>query len=269
MPKIIGIIAAVVLAIAAFLTWKNQAAYKAELENLRTEQIEKKTTTEELKAEQKRLQDAEDAKNNFAAKLVETGKKLAGSINELDELNKEVEDLKSTHAAKEEQIANAKDILKDLPSADELIPKLKRLKAQLVESEAGIADEKMQLAELTRQENDGKAKIASLEQLISNYTQGVSLTSLNTSISAVYRSWGFVILAGGDNEGVVPGSTLDVIRDGAVIAKLKVTAVEQGRAAADIILESLEHGTQLQAGDIVVAEKQQEQPDNALSSYAP
>ena len=48
MPKIIGIIAAVVLAIAAFLTWKNQAAYKAELENLRTEQIEKKTTTEEI-----------------------------------------------------------------------------------------------------------------------------------------------------------------------------------------------------------------------------
>lgn len=270
MPKIIGIIAAVVLAIAAFVAMKNQGAYKKELENLQAEQIEKKATTEELKTEQKRLQDAEDAKNNYATKLVETGKKLAGAINELDELNKDVEELKTTHAAKEEQIAKADDVLKELPSADDLIPKLKRLKAQLVETEAGIADEKVLLADLNQKEADGNAKIDSLEQVISNYTQGVSFASLNTSISAVYRGWGFVILASGDNEGVVPGSTLDVIRAGEVIAKLKVTAVEQGTAAADIIKDSLQYGIELQAGDTVVAERDpEEQPDNALSSIAP
>ena len=42
-----------------------------------------------------------------------------------------------------------------------------------------------------------------------------------------------MILAGGDNEGVVPGSILDVVRAGEVIAKLRVTAVEAGRSAAD------------------------------------
>lgn len=270
MPKIIGIIAAVVLAIAAFVAWKNQGAYKKELENLQAEQFEKKTTTEELKTEQKRLQDAEDAKNNYATKLVETGKKLAGAINELDELNKEVEELKTTHAAKEEQIENAKKVLAGLPSADDLIPKLKRLKAQLVEAEAGIADEKVRLAELTRKENDGKAKIASLEQINTYHNQQESFASLNTSISAVYRGWGFVILAAGDNEGVVSGSTLDVMRNGEVIGKLKVTAVEQGRAAADIIIDSLNHGIELQAGDAVVAERDPAaQTDDALSSLAP
>ncbi len=45
-----------------------------------------------------------------------------------------------------------------------------------------------------------------------------------------------MILAGGDNEGVVPGSILDVVRAGEVIAKLRVTAVEAGRSAADIVM---------------------------------
>ena len=63
--------------------------------------------------------------------------------------------------------------------------------------------------------------------------------SLKTSISAIYSGWGFVILAGGDNEGVVPGSMLNVMRAGEVIAKLRVTAVEAGRSAADIVIDSM------------------------------
>ena len=74
-----------------------------------------------------------------------------------------------------------------------------------------------------------------------------------------------MILAGGDNEGVVPGSMLDVVRAGEVIAKLRVTAVEAGRSAADIVVDSMSADTMLRAGDEVVAEEKQEQSSNELS----
>lgn len=264
MPKIFGIIAAVVLAVAAFVAMKNQQAYKKEIQNLHTEQAEKVSTTQELEAQQKRLKEAEEAMEDYANKLVDTGKKLNTAIKLHDDIEKEVKELQEAHSAKEEQVARSQETLAGLPNADELIPKLKRLKNQLVESQEGIATEDERLEGLSQSEQDGKEKIAALEQMIDGQTSGVSMASLKTSISAIYGGWGFVILAGGDNEGVVPGSTLDVLRDGEVIAKLRVTAVEAGRSAADIIMDSMASGVMLKEGDIVVAESQAEQSPNAL-----
>ena len=78
---------------------------------------------------------------------------------------------------------------------------------------------------------------------------------MKTSITAIYKSLGFVTLGGGDKQGVVNGSTLDVIRNGEVVGKLKVTAVEAGRSAASIVLDSVTADTSLRTGDTVVAER--------------
>ena len=89
-----------------------------------------------------------------------------------------------------------------------------------------------------------------------------SFPDLKTSIRSVYRNWGFVVLTSGDKQGVISGSTLDVVRGGEVIAKLKVTAVESGSAAADIVLNSVTEGTEVRSGDKVVPEKEQAQLAN-------
>ena len=166
---------------------------------------------------------------------------------------------------KEEQIATAEEFLKNCLKPDDLIPKLKRLRNQLMEAEEGIANEEDRVAKLTQRNQDAKQKIQSLSQVIDGYSTGRSLMSLKTSISAIYSGWGFVILAGGDNEGVVPGSMLNVMRAGEVIAKLRVTAVEAGRSAADIVVDSMSTDTMLRAGDEVVAEEKLEQSSNELS----
>lgn len=265
MSKIIGIIAAAVLVIAAFVAFKNQQAYGKEIDNFRSAQVEKKDTIQRLEDQQKRFKEAEESKADFTLKLVETGKKLAAAIRDYDDLKKEVTSLEESHSIKEKQVATAEDILKGLPEPDDLIPKLKRLSNQLVEAEEGIANEEDRVAKLTQQDQDTKQKIQSLSQVIDSYSSGRSFMSLKTSISAIYSGWGFVILAGGDNEGVVPGSMLNVVRAGEVIAKLRVTAVEAGRSAADIVVDSMSPDTMLRAGDEVVAEEKQEQSSNELS----
>ncbi len=265
MSKIIGIIAAAVLVIAAFVAFKNQQAYGKEIDNFRSAQAEKKDTIQRLEDQQKRFKEAEESKADFTLKLVETGKKLATAIRDYDDLKKEVSSLKESLSIKEEQIASEEEALKESGEADELIPAIKRLRNQLVEAQEGIANEEDRIAKLTQRDQDAKQKIESLSQVIDGYSTGRSLMSLKTSISAIYSGWGFVILAGGDNEGVVPGSMLNVMRAGEVIAKLRVTAVEAGRSAADIVVDSMSTDTKLRAGDEVVAEEKQEQSSNELS----
>lgn len=264
MSKIIGIIAAVVLVIAAFVAFKNQKAYENETGNLRTAQAEKVRTVAELEAQRKRFKEAESSRDAKALKLVETGKILATAIRDYDDLKKEIASLKEAFADKEGEIATANDILKDLPAPDALIPKLKRLRSQLVEAQEGVALEESKIAALNQQNQDYEQKIKSLNQIVGDYSSGRSLTSLKTTVRSIYRSWGFVILAGGDNEGVVPGSYLEVVRAEEVIAKLKVTAVEAGRAAADIVENSVAPGVALRAGDVVVPEQVVEQPAEVI-----
>ncbi|MBT8044302.1 MAG: hypothetical protein KJO79_05065, partial [Verrucomicrobiae bacterium] len=176
---------------------------------------------------------------------------------EYDKAKKVVEALKEDHKNKEAEIASANDILKELPDPEELVPKIKRMRNELASATSSIATEEASLANLTRQDQDGKARIKKTRQVIADYTSGKSLSNMKTRISSIYRNWGFVILAAGDKQGVVAGSTLDVMRGGEVIGKLKVTAVEAGRSSADIILDSVAQGTTLQSGDTVVPEKEE------------
>ena len=141
-----------------------------------------------------------------------------------------------------------------------LIPKVKRMQAQLTAATSEIASKGATLANLVQRDKNSKARIAATRKLIDLQSTGKSFPSLRTRISSIYRNWGFVILSAGDKQGVVTGSTLDVLRGDEVVGKLKVTAVEAGRASADIILDSVAEGTTLQAGDTVVAEREVAKP---------
>ncbi|MDG1358712.1 MAG: hypothetical protein P8P36_11010, partial [Akkermansiaceae bacterium] len=264
----IGIIAAVVLVIAAFVAFKNQQAYEVEINNLRDANTEKVRTTGELEVQQKRFKEAESSKESHALNLVETGKDRDTAIRKYDDLKKELATLEQTFEDKRGEIDSAKDVLKDLPSKDVLVPKINRLKNQLVEAQEGIANEESRIAKLNQKNQDCEQKIEALSQIIGDYAQGRSLASMSTSIRSIYSGWGFVILDGGDNDGVVPGSFLEVVRADEVIAKLKVTAVEAGRAAADIIKESMAPGEALRAGDAVIPEQKAEKPDDKISFSA-
>jgi hypothetical protein len=85
----------------------------------------------------------------------------------------------------------------------------------------------------------------------SNYSNKRSFFS-STRISQIFPAYGFVTLPVGNSSGVVSGSPLNVVRDGAVVAKLRVSSVEAGRAAAEIVPDSLAEGTTLMVGDRVV-----------------
>jgi len=248
------------LAAAAFVAFKNKEAYQAELNTKATAEKLAKSTTSDLSDEQTRLVDATKVRDEKKEATVGVEKELETITARYEAAKKKVEALKSEHAVNEKEIANNEEVLKGLPDPTELIPKITRMSNDLTAATAEIASKEATLANLIQTDKNAKTRIAATRKHIELYNTGKSFPSLRTRISSVYRNWGFVILSAGDKAGVVADSTLDVLRGGEVIGKLKVTAVEAGRASADIVLDSVAEGTTLQAGDTVVAEKEAAKP---------
>ncbi len=256
MPILFGTLAALVMAIAAWTTYKNQDEYKHQI-SLREKQesnLDKNLREEEghvadLAAELKATKDLEEEN----AKLAE----------DLQKKQSEKTRLESTIKDKERQILDIrsevdanKNILKDLGDVETLVPKIKRIKSEIAQLEDDIEKEEANLASLKQVKKFTQVKIDEKVGEAERIAQGKSQTKLATSIKTVYSSWGFVTLNGGDIQGVVPDSTLDVVRGGEVVAKLKVTTVEPNRAAADIVRDSMNDEYSLRSGDRVVPESE-------------
>lgn len=72
-----------------------------------------------------------------------------------------------------------------------------------------------------------------------------------SKIRSHYPNLGFVTLSSGENRNIVKGDQLEIVRDHAVIARLKVSVVESETAAADVIPHSTIGDLKIRSGDLV------------------
>jgi seryl-tRNA synthetase len=71
-------------------------------------------------------------------------------------------------------------------------------------------------------------------------------------ILAVNHAYNFVVLDLGGRHGVELNTEMLVVRDGALIGKIRISSVEPATSIGDIITRSLARGVQFQPGDIVI-----------------
>jgi myosin heavy subunit len=173
---------------------------------------------------------------------------------------KKLDDLKKEIAAKEDQVREQKasidalaDQLKELGDVKELASKMRRMSDELVQLQSDIDQTTTKLNNLIAEKNRTAAVITAYEEENAWRNANLSNPKLSTRISAIYDTYGFVTLPVGNNAGVVGGSSLDVVRDGEVVAKLLVKTVEASTAAAEIIPDSLRPDTVLMVGDQIRA----------------
>ena len=254
MPLLFGILTALVLAVSTWVGYKNQTEYKKQIGFRQVE--EKILDTEEKKLKQR----TDEWLATIAAKeeLIASNEMLTENIAALES---EISSLKSEIAAKETkkkqleaEVAAATEVMNKVGGVRTIVPKIRGLRSDIAGLETEIEEGNTLLGNLKQSKADTEASIASNEERVEFETTGKSQPFLETTIKTVYSSWGFVTLNGGDVQGVVPGSTLTVVRGGEVVAKLKVTTVEPNRAAADILRESLVNDVILRGGDKVLPE---------------
>ena len=252
MANVFGIITAVVLALAGFVAYKNKAAYDGELVNVSQEKTK-------LVDSQKRVKTAQTSFTAVVAKRAESDAEVVKLSDQEAAQKKTNEGLAQENAAKaakvepnKQKLAGLKDKTAKVGDLNSLASKMRATKSELEEINQAISASDAKLANLTAQTTQAEAQASATKANAEKYTTGQSLPNLNTRIRTVYPTWGFVTLANGNNGGVVPNSTLDVVRDGVTIAKLLVTSVESSTASASIIPDSIAQDVTLRVGDRVI-----------------
>jgi len=253
MPALFGTLTAIVLALSAWIAYKNQSEYKNQIALRQSEE-------ETFLKEDKNLKEVTEVWKDTVAEKEKTQQENEVLKEEIVSIEAKIASLNDEIAVKEkqktsldEEVAVATEEINKIGGVKVLVPKVKGLRADVAELTQSIEDGNAALSNLKQVKLDTEAVIAVNEKRVYNETAGFSQPTLNTTIKTVYSSWGFVTLNGGDIQGVVPGSALAVVRNGETIAKLKVTAVEENRAAADIDKDSVGPDVYLRSGDKVIA----------------
>lgn len=254
MQTTLGILTALVLAVSAFLGYKNMEKYKEQISDRQAEEAKRDNV---LRPKLKKTLDERDLtktqKEEQQKAAEEKSAEVAAQQKKLDDLKKEI-------AAKEDQVREQKasidalaDQLKELGDVKELASKMRRMSDELVQLQSDIDQTTTKLNNLISEKNRTAAVIAAYEEENAWRNANLSNPKLSTRISAIYDTYGFVTLPVGNNAGVVGGSSLDVVRDGEVVAKLLVKTVEASTAAAEIIPDTLRVDTVLMVGDQIRA----------------
>jgi predicted RNase H-like nuclease (RuvC/YqgF family) len=262
-PKSVAGLAILLLVLSAVFGFLNGQKIKALRTNLASAQTARDTAErrvhDKLRApaggtaageEQGKVAKAENRAAKAEAELAQIQKEKADLQVKLDENQKEIASLqKSAGEAKENPNASATVSPAATTPAADLQSQLDDLRRQLdsAEKEKVFLSEKLQdIQEHADQPKEGKKRREAVRETAARRT------GLRGTILAVNQAYNFVVLNLGAHHGVESNAEMLVLRDGALIGKIRISSVEPATAIGDIITNSLARGAQIQPGDRVI-----------------
>lgn len=251
MANVFAILSAIALAAAAFLAMKNKDAYEKEISARKTEQDRLATATAKWNSLVADVESTESERKSTEEETVGLREKETAQTTKNKAVEGDVATKKTQTDANAAKITDFEEKTKEMGNIQELVGVMERTKQEIEEFTLSIASSEAKLADLTSEKTRTEGVIGSYNSKNGNYSNKRSFFT-STRISAIYPAYGFVTLPVGNSSGVVSGSPLDVVRDGAVVGKLRVKSVESGRAAAEIVPDSLAQDSTLMVGDKVV-----------------
>jgi len=260
MWKVLLVISAVVLGGAAWFAYETMEASKKQTAELASQKDllasrlrsidETNAQIAELEASVRMLRDQTETleveKIDLDAKEAEGNSALATRERALTEARTKLE--------------GAKALIEDIQRVEAIQREMVQVRAQIEESEIELSQAEGALVR-AQVERDRLEKVAAeLRALRADQEAGVIRGQFQSTVKAAFNQYGFVVINGGNNQGVVNRAQLDVYRRGQPICKLLVTSVDPAESSAEIIPGSLAPGQTVQPGDTVVAAVRMEQP---------
>jgi predicted nucleic acid-binding Zn-ribbon protein len=265
-PKSVAGLATVLLLLAAVFGFLNAQKIKSLRAGVATAQTardaaerrtrEKTNTSPGGTAEERgKFAEAENRAAKAEAELAQIQKEKADLQAKLDGNQKEIASLQTPVSDVEKNsTASATDSTSAAatPAAD-LQSQLDDLRRQLdsAEKEKAFLSEKLQdMQERADQPKEGKKRRETVREAVRETNP--RRTGLRGTILAVNQAYNFVVLNLGARHGVESNAEMLVLRDGALIGKIRISSVEPGTAIGDMISNSLARGAQMQPGDNVI-----------------
>jgi len=199
--------------------------------------------------EKNKVTEAENRAAKAEAELAQTQKEKTDLQTKLDENQKETASLQMGGEAGKNPSASTADTPDPTASAADLQSQLADLRNQLdsAEKEKAFLSEKLQdMQERADQPKQEKKRREPVRETTPRRT------GLRGTVLAVNQAYNFVVLNLGTRHGVESNAELLVLRDGALIGKIRISSVEPATAIGDIITNSLARGAQMQPGDNVI-----------------
>lgn len=260
MWKVFLVISSVVLLGAGYLSYTNMAEAKAkalevaqqkETLDARKESIEK--TNMEIAQLEQSIQMLNDETEKLETEKIDLDSKLQQAKADEQALGTQL-------VAGKEELEKKRVLIEDLKRVEAIQKEIAQVRVQIEEAEIEVTQ--MEGAAIrAKVEAERLAKVAAeLKALRIDQEAGVIRGEFQSEIISAYNQWGFVVVGGGNDQGVVDRAQMDVYRRGQPICKLLVTSVEPAQTVADIIPGSLAPGQSVQVGDTVVKTVRAETP---------
>ncbi len=197
-----------------------------------------------------------DTKTSAKDEDIQT-KKLKRDYDEADQelaaTKTKIEDIATKRSDMEKQIA---DILgkTGAGSPEEALAKVEALKG---ETDALTKESDTLTGELNL--NEGKASesdqlLAKFRALQETRRKAIALSGRSGTVAAVDKEFSFVVINLGQKDGITTDSRLLVKRGGQRIARLNIVRIDSSQTVADIVVKSVEPGSQVLPGDEVIIE---------------
>ncbi|MFL6515313.1 MAG: hypothetical protein ACJ8M1_09855 [Chthoniobacterales bacterium] len=254
-PKTLIAISVLLLAVAGVFGFLNTQKARA----LRTELINVTSARDDMErrrgAEQKQLKEREAAVAAASAKTTENDNRVAKAEADLVQLQTERADLQSKLQAAQSEVATLQSQVQEAgakASDNPGAPSLPELQAQLDDARKQLESAEHENVFLSEKIRTAQDHSTQLQDDRKRREPSVSKAGVRGTVLAVNQAYNFVVLNLGGRHGVEPNAEMLVLRDGALIAKIRVSSVEPSTAIGDIVTSSLARGVQVQPGDVVV-----------------
>lgn len=260
-PKGVAGIAILLLVLAAFFGFLNSQKMKTLRATVATAQAARDAAERGIREklnpsagraveDQGKVAQAENRAAKAEAELAQIQKEKADLQTKLDENQKESASLQTpVQAAEKNPNASPADNPAATASTADLQSQVDDLRRQLdsAEKEKAFLSEKLQdVQDRADQPKEGKKRREAVRETAPRRT------GLRGTILAVNQAYNFVVLNLGTRHGVESNAEMLVLRDGALIGKIRISSVEPATAIGDIITNSLARGAQMQPGDNVI-----------------
>jgi seryl-tRNA synthetase len=260
-PKSVASLAILLLLLAAFFGFLNSQKMKTLRATVATAQAARDVAERRIREklnpsaggaveDQGKIAQAENRAAKAEAELAQIQKEKADLQTKLDENHKEIASLQTpVQEAEKNQNASPADSLAATAPAADLQSQVDDLRRQLdsAEKEKAFLSEKLQdIQDRADQPKEGKKRREAVRETAPRRT------GLRGTILAVNQAYNFVVLNLGTRHGVESNAEMLVLRDGALVGKIRISSVEPATAIGDIITTSLARGAQMQPGDNVI-----------------
>jgi hypothetical protein len=260
-PKSVAGLAILLLLLAAFFGFLNSQKMKTLRATVATAQAARDVAERRIREklnpsaggaveDQDKVAQAENRAAKAEAELAKIQKEKADLRTKLDENQKEIASLQTPvqEAEKNPNASPADNSAATAPAAD-LQSQVDDLRRQLdsAEKEKAFLSEKLQdIQDRADQPKEGKKRREAVRETAPRRT------GLRGTVLAVNQAYNFVVLNLGTRHGVESKAEMLVLRDGALVGKIRISSVEPVTAIGDIITSSLARGAQMQPGDNVI-----------------